>query len=189
MRTSIVGKVLIARFVLNAAALFAIVAAVACRSGTGVPEPQTKMNMKLQSASFGDGQPIPDKYSAYGQNVSPQLSWSSPPSGTKSFVLLAEDPDAPSPTPFVHWLVYNIPATELSVDEGHMPQGTAGKNDHNSTDYFGPRPPSGTHHYHFKVFAIDEQLPLSAGADKNAVMKAISGHTVGQAELVGTYSH
>jgi len=158
-----------------------------CRSG--VPEPKVPLNMQLRSDSFSPGQPIPDKYSAYGASVSPQLTWSNIPDRTKSFVLLVEDPDAPKATPFVHWLAYDIPASEISIAEGQQPQGTPGKNDRGSTSYYGPKPPSGTHHYHFKIFALDAQLSLPSGADKDAVMKAMAGHTLGEAELIGTYGH
>ena len=146
--------------------------------------------MRVTSTSFPAGQAIPDKYSAYGSNVSPQLSWSEAPPGTKTFVLLVEDPDAPRPTPFVHWLVYNIPVSTTSVNEGQpISGGTQGNNDNGQPAYYGPKPPSGNHHYHFKVFAVDEALNLNRGAGKDDVMKAISGHTLAQGELVGTYAH
>lgn len=168
----------------------AALASIGCGSGTGATEPQTKTSMTLQSTSFVAGQAIPDKYSNYGSNISPQLSWSSPPSGTKSLVLLVEDPDAPSPQPFVHWLVYNIPPSDTSVSEGNPPNGgVLGQNSEGDSAYFGPKPPSGTHHYHFKLFAVDELVPVGAGSTKDDVMKTIAGHTLGQAELVGTYSH
>lgn len=90
----------------------------------------------------------------------------------------------------MHWLVFNIPASTSSIAEGQTPEGaTDGQNDAGSTAYYGPKPPSGTHHYHFKLFAIDQQLTLSQGASKGEVMKAIDGHTLATAELIGTYSH
>ena len=163
---------------------------VGCGKGTASPEPKPNVTMRLTSASFEAGQPIPEKYSAYGENVSPQLSWSGASKGTQCFVLLVEDPDAPRPDPFVHWLIFNIPPSATSIPEGQAPEGaTDGQNDAQSTAYYGPKPPSGTHHYHFKLYAIDQKLTLSQGANKAEVMKAIEGHTLASAELIGTYSH
>lgn len=163
---------------------------VGCGKGTAYPEPKPNVTMQFSSTSFAEGQAIPEKYSAYGENVSPQLSWSKAPEGTRSLVLLVEDPDAPRPDPFVHWLVFNIPASTSNIAEGQIPEGvTDGRNDADSTAYYGPKPPSGTDHYHFKLFAIDQQLTLSQGASKAEVMKAIDGHTLATAELIGSYSH
>lgn len=146
--------------------------------------------MELRSASFPANKSIPSKYSAYGANISPELSWTKPPFGTQSLVLLVEDPDAPGAQPFVHWLVYDIPASDPSVDEGHVPAGaTVGKNDSGSSGYFGPKPPSGTHHYHFRLYALDKKLGLPAGATKEQVLKQMNGHALGQAEQIGTFSH
>ena len=157
---------------------------------SSAPEPQSNSSMQVKSDSFAAGQAIPDKYTAYGSNVSPQLSWSGAPASTKTFVLLVEDPDAPRAQPFVHWLVFNIPATTTSVNEGQaISGGTPGNNDNGQAAYYGPKPPSGTHHYHFKVFAIDEALNLNGAPGKDEVMKAISGHTLAQGEVVGIYAH
>ena len=154
------------------------------------PEPQVKVAMQIKSASFFNTGPIPAKYTGYGAGVSPQLSWSAPPEGTKSLVLLVEDPDAPGPQPFVHWLIYNIPATTSSIPEGQPPAGSMlGKNDGGSTAYYGPRPPSGVHHYYFRLYAVDRQVDLPAGAGKDKVLQAINGHTLGRAEMVGIVSH
>ena len=172
----------------SVAALLAGLWVIGCSSSQA--EPEAKATMNLNSTSFFPGSRIPDKYSAYGQNVSPELSWSDVPQGTQSLVLLVEDPDAPKSQPFVHWLVYNIPTSTDSTSEGHAPAGgLVGKNDNGTDDYFGPKPPSGVHHYHFKVFAIDEKVTLPSGASKNDVMKAIQGHTLGKGEIVGTYEH
>jgi len=160
-----------------------------CGSGSA-PEPNVATNMVVSSSSFASGQAIPEKYSAYGENISPALSWSGAPPGTKSFVLLLEDPDAPSKTPFVHWLVYNIPVGTTSIGEGQSPAGgVVGKNSANMVAYYGPKPPSGMHHYHFIVYALDAVLALESGAEKDAVVKAMAGHALGRGELVGTYSH
>lgn len=153
------------------------------------PEPQVKTAMELRSSSFVGNEAIPAKYSSYGENVSPELSWTKPPEGTKSLVLLVEDPDAPKVTPFVHWLVYDIPPSDDSVDEGRAPAGsTVGQNDNGTEGYFGPKPPSGSHHYHFRLYAVDRRLGLPAGETKDQVLKQIDGHTLGQGELVATYS-
>ena len=153
------------------------------------PEPQVKTAMELKSTSFAANQAIPAKYSSYGANVSPELSWTQPPPGTQSLVLLVEDPDASKYNPFVHWLVFDIPTSDTEVGEGQQPPGaTGGKNDGGKTGYYGPKPPSGTHHYHFRLYAVDKKLGLSRGATKEQVLKQIEGHTLGQAELVGTYS-
>ena len=158
--------------------------------GPKIPEPQSNNMMEVNSDSFAIGQSIPDKYSAYGSNISPAISWSGAPANTKTFVLLVEDPDAPRAQPFVHWLVYNIPASTTSMKEGQPPAGgTVGKNDNGGNAYYGPKPPSGTHHYHFKVYAIDERLNLGAGATKDDVMKAITGHTLANGEVIGLYAH
>lgn len=158
-----------------------------CARKEMAPEPQAKVVMQLTSTSFGSNQAIPVKYTSYGDNVSPQLSWTQPPQGTKSLVLLVEDPDA---SQFVHWLVYNIPASDTAVPEGQSPAGgTGGRNDGGTVGYFGPKPPSGLHHYHFKLYAVDKALSVTPGATRDQVLKEINGHTLGQAELVGTYRH
>jgi Raf kinase inhibitor-like YbhB/YbcL family protein len=173
--------------------LGAAVAVSACLIGCTKPmppEPEVKTTMELKSSSFATNQAIPAKYSSYGANVSPELTWTKPPEGTKSLVLLVEDPDAPKPQPFVHWLVYDIPATDSSSEEGLAPSGgTVGKNDNGTVAYFGPKPPSGTHHYHFRLYAVDKKLGLPAGTTKDQVLKQIDGHTLGQAEMIATFSH
>ena len=171
------------------AAVF-LIACLGAGCGSGTPEPASNVSMELKSNSFEDGKAIPDKYSSYGSNISPELSWTAPPVGTKSLVLLVEDPDAPRPLPFVHWLIYNISPTTYSIEEGRTPEeALVGKNDSGTAEYFGPKPPNGTHHYHFKIFAVDEPLNLASGASKEDVMKAINYHTLGHGEIIGLYSH
>ena len=180
---------LLNRFFFGCAVLLLCSAVIGC-SKPMPPEPQVKTAMQLTSASFVANQPIPPKYSSYGASVSPELSWTKPPAGTQALVLLVEDPDVRGATPFVHWLVYDIPTSDTFVDEGHAPTGaTVGKNDDGSTGYYGPKPPSGTHHYHFLLYAVDKKLGLPAGATKDQVLKQMQGHTLGKAELVGTFSH
>ncbi len=153
------------------------------------------MKLEVTSSAFQNGQRIPKKY-AYrgeGENVSPPLAWSGAPEGTKSFVLICEDPDAPSPKrpapkPWVHWVLFNIPPTVTKFEEGKA-AGTPGRNDFKETSWGGPLPPpgSGTHRYFFRVFALDTTLNLPEGATKDEVLKAAEGHILAKGELYGTY--
>lgn len=149
----------------------------------------------VSSPAFKDGQPIPEEYTAYGKGKSMPLSWSNPPAGSRSVAIVIDDPDAKTPRPFVHWVIYNIPADTKSLDAGlpttptldHPRGARQGTNSTGSVGYFGPRPPKGEpHHYHIKVFALDQELKLDAGADEPALTKAMEGHILGKGELVGT---
>lgn len=152
--------------------------------------------LALQSPAFADGRQIPGRYSAYGDDVSPPLAWQAVP-GAKSYALVMEDPDADRPAPYVHWVAWNIPAGVTALPEGLStdprlddPDGMRqGLNDRGSAGYFGPRPPagSGVHHYHVQVFALDSMLDIDPGADRNALLKAMRGHVLARARLVGTY--
>jgi Raf kinase inhibitor-like YbhB/YbcL family protein len=152
--------------------------------------------MALRSPAFAHGQPIPERYGAYGEDVSPPLSWE-PVEGAVSYALVMEDPDADRPAPYVHWVAWNIPATVTSLPEGlpggprlANPEGMRqGLNDRGSAAYFGPRPPAGTgvHHYHVQVFALDTLLDIDPRADRNALVGAMEGHVLGRGRLVGTY--
>jgi len=134
--------------------------------------------------------------SEYGEGVSPEIWWDRV-DGARSYALILEDPDAKSITPFVHWVAYNIPADFTSLPEGLQetaqlaePRGVLqGKTSHGSVGYFGPRPPVGDppHHYHFQVFALDNELELPPGAECDDVLNAMSGHVLAAGELVGTY--
>ncbi|MBJ6980867.1 YbhB/YbcL family Raf kinase inhibitor-like protein [Luteimonas sp. MC1572] len=151
----------------------------------------------LRSTSFADGESIPRRHSAYGDDISPALAWQ-PVEGAASYALVMEDPDADRPAPYVHWVAWNIPATATALDEGlradarlAAPAGMQqGLNDRGSTGYFGPKPPagSGLHHYHVQLFALDTTLDIAADADRNALVKAMRGHVLGRARLVGTYA-
>ncbi len=150
----------------------------------------------VSSPAFKDGQPIPEEYTAYGKGKSIPLSWSNLPAGTRAVAIVIDDPDAKTPRPFVHWVIYNIPADTKSLDPGlpttptldHPRGARQGTNSTGSVGYFGPRPPKGDppHHYHIKVFALAQELKLDAGADEPALAKGMEGHILGQGELVGT---
>jgi len=150
------------------------------------------MPLTLSSPAFQPGQSIPRKHTCQGTDTSPALQWSEPPPGTQSLALIMDDPDAPAGT-WVHWGVYNIPATARRLDEGvpaqaDLPDGSRqGKNSWPRLGYSGPCPPSGTHRYFFKLYALDRTLDLSAGATKDQLLKAMQGHILAQAELMGTY--
>lgn len=152
------------------------------------------MAMTLASSAFEHGKPIPKKYTADGADVSPPLSWSNAPDGTESFVLICDDPD--TPMGWVHWVLYNIPGGASSLSEGvppieevdSIPSGQMGENSWSTVGWRGPAPPSGTHRYIFRLYALDARLELPGGADKQAVLKAAEGHVLATAELMGTYA-
>lgn len=152
--------------------------------------------MKLTSPNFEHQRGIPKKYTCDGEDISPQLAWSNAPGGTKSFALIVDDPDAPDPAnprmTWVHWVLYNIPATAHSLPEGtkekDLPTGTLqGLNDWKKTGYGGPCPPVGKHRYFHKLYALDIALPDLKGPTKEKLEKAMEGHVVSKAELVGLY--
>ena len=149
--------------------------------------------MRLASTVIQQGGEIPPQYTSDGDNVSPELSWQDSPDKTQSFVLIVHDPDAPRPGGFTHWVLYNIPASTSHIDENisHDEQiaglGLQGKNDGGKIGYIGPAPPSGTHRYFFRLFAIDKMLDLGPGATHKEVSAAIKGHILAQSELMGTY--
>lgn len=144
--------------------------------------------MKLISSAFEHNSPIPSKYTCDGQNVNPPLMISEVPKDAKSLVLISDDPDAPAGT-WVHWVVWNIEPSVTAVAENSVPSGAVeGTTSFGSTGYGGPCPPSGTHRYFFKLYALDTALDLSPDADKAAVEAAMKGHILDQIELMGTYS-
>jgi len=148
--------------------------------------------MKLTSTAFKEGEAIPRAYTCDGPNVSPALEWSGVPKSAKTLTIICDDPDAPSGT-WVHWVLYNLPAENIGLventpaTESLRAGGFQGKNDFEKIGYGGPCPPSGTHRYFFKTYALDVELPLKAGATKAELEKAMEGHIVGQAQLMGTY--
>ena len=142
-------------------------------------------SLSVTSSSFGSSQLIPKKYTCDGEDVSPPLSVGGVPDGTKSLVLVVDDPDAPMGT-WVHWVVWNIPPTD-SIEENTVP-GVEGLNDFGKHSYGGPCPPSGTHRYFFKFYALDTNLSLPSNSRKKDVENAMKGHVLAKGELVGLYS-
>jgi Raf kinase inhibitor-like YbhB/YbcL family protein len=151
---------------------------------------EVSMTLTLSSNAFAPGQSIPAKYACDGRDISPDLAWTDAPANTKSFALIVDDPDAPMGT-WVHWVVFNIPAATMGLPESagvSLPAGALqGKNSSGNARYMGPCPPSGTHRYFFKLYALDTTLTLSAGANKADLLKAMDGHILAQGELMGTY--
>lgn len=140
--------------------------------------------MKLTSSAFEHEGGIPDKYTCRGEDINPQLDIEEIPEGAKSLVLIMDDPDAPRGL-WVHWVVWNIPIVS-KIDENSVPEGAVqGLNDFNKYEYGGPCPPSGTHRYFFKVYALDTKLDLDAESRKEDVEKAMQGHILAKAELIG----
>ncbi len=152
------------------------------------------MPLTLTSAAFAHGAEIPAKYTCEGADISPPLAWSGIPAGTKSLVLIVDDPDAPDPAApkmtYVHWLLYNLPpqTTALAEAVAALPAGTLeGRNDWRRTGYGGPCPPIGRHRYFHKLFALDTVLPDLGKPTKLNLEQAMTGHVLAAAELVGTY--
>ncbi len=140
----------------------------------------------LTSPSFKDGEMIPKKHSyKEGPNIIPALHWSNPPPGTKSFALICDDPDAPMGT-WTHWLVKDIPATATGVEEGGK-IGTEIQNHFGFTNYGGPAPPSGTHRYYFKLYALN--VEKMASKTKEEMYTEVEGKRLGKAQIMGKYSH
>ena len=154
---------------------------------------EAPMSLSISSVAFASGQSIPAKYSCVGREVSPPLTWSGAPANAKSFALIVDDPDAPMGT-WVHWVMYNISAATNSLPEampagGQLSDGSLqGKNSSGNLGYNGPCPPSGTHRYFFKLYALDTLLNLSSGSSKDQLLKAMDSHILAQGELMGTFS-
>ncbi len=158
-----------------------------------VPEEAAKtsaatMNMKLSSPAFGQNQTIPAKYTCDGDNISPPLEISGVPERAKSLVLIVDDPDAPSGD-WVHWLIWNIATDTASLPEGGpLPEGAVeGTTSFGNPGYGGPCPPSGTHHYYFRLYAIGGDLYLDPSATKKDLEGAIENMVIEKTELVGLY--
>ncbi len=152
------------------------------------------VSFNLSSTAFAPGTAIPRQYTCDSADQSPPLSWTDVPAGTKRLALIVEDPDAPSGT-FVHWVLFNIPPEPAEIAAGTSHQtvlasgARQGRNDFRRVGYGGPCPPHGpAHHYFFRMLALDEPLDLTPGATASEVRSAAKGHTLGLAELMGTYA-
>lgn len=148
--------------------------------------------MQITSTVFKEGGMIPPRYTCDGQDISPPLEWKEAPPGTKSLALIADDPDAPMGT-WVHWVIYNIPPNATRLEENIKPEKESkdgmrqGKNDWPRIGYGGPCPPSGTHRYYFKLYALDAMLDLGPGATKADLLQAMKGHILRESRLMGKY--
>jgi len=149
--------------------------------------------MKVTSTAFKEEGTIPKSYTCDGPNISPPISWDSVPEGTKGLALISDDPDAPMGT-WVHWVIFNIPPDNRELPENVpsqkvLPGGAKqGINDFRTIGYSGPCPPGGTHRYYFKLYALDTQIELEAGATKEELLKAMEGHILAEGQLMGKYS-
>ena len=143
--------------------------------------------MKILSSDFTGGGLVPEKFTCDGQNISPNLKIEEASENTKSFALIMDDPDAPSGT-FVHWLMWNISSETAQILEGELPASVAqGTNSGGKVGYMGPCPANGTHHYVFKLYALDNTLDLSPESKKAELESAMQGHIIESAQLVGLY--
>lgn len=156
------------------------------------------MSLTVKSPTIVEGHAIPVAHTEDGEDRSPALTWTAPPKGVASFALIVDDPDAPIAEPWVHWIVVNIPGTATALPAGFheqevpadAPAGLVqGKNTWGTVGYRGPAPPKGhgTHHYHFKLYALDALLSVAPGIEKHDLLELLSGHIVARGELVGTY--
>jgi hypothetical protein len=151
---------------------------------------QTTANLNLSSSVFQEGKPIPAKYTCDSSNVSPPLTWSGFPKNTKSFAIIMDDPDAPMGT-WVHWVIYNIPATVNTLREKYSIEdikATDGLNGWSQEGYRGPCPPNGIHRYEFKLYALDTNLERTDGMTKTKLLEVMKGHVLSQTVFMGTFS-
>jgi Raf kinase inhibitor-like YbhB/YbcL family protein len=154
------------------------------------------MAFTLRSSAFAEGAEIPRRHTCEGEDVSPPLAWSDPPAGTRSFALVVHDPDVPDPKAprriWVHWVVYGLPANARTLAEGAgagalLPGARHGRNDWGRPDFGGPCPPIGRHRYFHALYALDSDLGDLGHPTKAALERAMEGHVLGKAELMGTY--
>jgi Raf kinase inhibitor-like YbhB/YbcL family protein len=145
--------------------------------------------LEVSSPAFPPSGDIPQPYSAFGERRSPPLAWTAGPAGTSSYALIVQDPDAPAPKPFVHWIVFDISSGVTSIQANTVPPGALlGNNSAGSASWFAPAPPPGpAHRYHFQVFALDTTLGLKEGAGRDEVVDAMKGHVLASGDLVGRY--
>ena len=179
---------------LNVLFATAMLGCLVTASGADKTNPQKVMSLQINSTAFSEGQPIPAKYSCAGSDISPPLQWTNTPANTKSFALIADDPDAPVGT-WVHWVLYDLPANATGLPEDVAKTQTIssgakqGMNTWPRLGYGGPCPPRGlgVHHYHFRLYALDTDLNLAPRVTRKQLESATKGHILAQAELVGTY--
>ncbi len=153
--------------------------------------------MRISSTAFHHDQPIPQRHTGDGADLSPPLAWADIPATAKELALICDDPDAPTAEPWVHWLLYKLPVTLTGLPEGvtttpsvsALGDARQGTNSWNRLGYGGPAPPRGhgVHHYHFKLYALDAELTAPPGLTKRALLKAMQNHVVAEAQLIGTY--
>jgi len=153
------------------------------------------MAFHLKTTAFQEGEFIPKEFTCDGQDTSPALSWTDPPAGTKSIAVIVDDPDAPAGT-WVHWVLYDLPGEARKLEEGvakdrQLPSGARqGRNDFGKIGYNGPCPPKGgPHRYFFKLYALDRKTSLKAGANKAELERAMKGHILAEAQVVGLFQH
>ncbi|MBI4782422.1 MAG: YbhB/YbcL family Raf kinase inhibitor-like protein [Oscillatoriophycideae cyanobacterium NC_groundwater_1537_Pr4_S-0.65um_50_18] len=157
------------------------------------PSPVLSSQFRLTSPVFADESLIPAKFTCDGENISPMLQWDQPPTQTKSLALIVEDPDAPGQT-FTHWVLYDLPPDTRQLPEKVSPQpflqagGLQGKSSFGKYGYGGPCPPSGTHRYLFKLYALDQILDLPPGTTQTDLVEAMQGHVLAEAKLTGKYA-
>lgn len=148
--------------------------------------PLTSHTMQIRSTAFDNNQQIPSKYTCDAEDASPPLHISEVPEGAKSLALIVDDPDAPAKA-WVHWLAWNIDPGTSEIEEGTAPSGVEGTTDFGRTGWGGPCPPSGTHRYFFKLYALDIELDLTSSATKTDLEEAMKGHIIDKGELIGLY--
>jgi Raf kinase inhibitor-like YbhB/YbcL family protein len=153
---------------------------------------ESAMSFQMTTSAFSEGENIPSKYTCDGSNISPHLTWTNPPAGTQVYALIMDDPDAPMGT-WTHWVVYNMPATLLEIKEAipekNFPESVKhGKNSWAKVGYGGPCPPSGTHRYFFKLYALKQKLNTPWGATAAELEKAMQGLVLGETKLMGRYA-
>lgn len=152
--------------------------------------------MEIKSNDFQNNEQIPQKFTQFGENISPEILISDIPESTASIVLICSDPDAPDPAnpqrTFTHWVVYNLPGKEIHLLQGEdvlkvYPEASYGLNDRGSLGYIGPRPPIGTHRYFFRAYALTERLKFKGTPSRQEVLNAMDGLVLGSAEIIGLY--
>lgn len=191
------ASVIVINVLAGPAASLAFAQPASAQLATELVPPSSPTRLEVSSPAFQAGQAIPEPYGQEGERFSPALTWKGAPSGTRSFVVILEDPDAKEPRPFVHWTLYNLPATTTRLAESipALPQlpdlekARQGRNSRGTVGYTGPRPPLGDppHHYHFQVFALDAPLTVTPGADRAALLTAMKAHVLASGEVVGTF--